>query len=403
MHIGFFTNAYTPSISGVARSVGCFRKALAELGNNVFVFSPQVEDCEYEEPFVFNYPAVDIPQIMDLPFVIPISTSIDHIFPSLKLDIIHSHHPILLGQTAAQKASRYDIPLVFTFHSLYWEYSRYAGVIGQEFVKDQIDNILVDYLQKCHHIITPSESLRQILFENFGLSEKVTTIPTGIELTHYEGINKEHEREKLGWKNEIVLISAGRLAPEKNWHTLLEACAIVMKDHANVRLVLLGEGSERKKLLKKSQSLGMEDRIKMPGVIDLDNVAHYLTAADIFCFASVAETQGLVTLEALASGLPVAAVDGSGTRDVLQDGVQGFLSDNNGDSLAEAIEKLVSDQDLRLKCGLAAKERAREFEIKQQASKLLDVYAQAKESAMQGEFVLNDRVRKINLTRFHND
>ena len=392
MHIGFFTNAYTPSISGVARSVGCFRKALTELGNNVFIFSPQIEDCEYEEPFVFNYPAVEIPQIMDLPFVIPISTSIDNIFPSLKLDIIHSHHPILLGQTAAQKASKYDLPLVFTFHSQYWEYSRYAGSIGREFVKDRIDNVLVDYLQKCHHIITPSESLRQILFENYGLTEKVTTIPTGIEMTDYDELDKEIEREKLGWKDEIVLISVGRLALEKNWNTLLEACAIIMKDHANVRLVLLGEGSERKKLMKKSRSLGIANRIEMLGVIDLDDVANYLTAADIFCFASVAETQGLVTLEAMASGLPVAAVNGSGTRDILREGIQGFLSDNNSTSLAEAIGKLVSDQDLRLKMGLAAKKRAMDFEIKKMAQKLLDVYAQATESAIQGELVLSDRV-----------
>ena len=130
----------------------------------------------------------------------------------------------------------------------------------------------------------------------------------------------------------------------------------------------------------------------MLGVIDLDDVANYLTAADIFCFASVAETQGLVTLEAMASGLPVAAVNGSGTRDVLQEGIQGFLSDNNNASLAEAIGKLVTSRDLRLKMGQAAKERARAFEIKQQAYKLLDVYAQATESAIQGELVLSEHV-----------
>ena len=136
MHIGFFTNAYTPYHQW------CFPFCRVISGKHwqsseiMFLFFPRkTEDCEYEEPFVFNYPSVDIPQIMDLPFVIPISTSIDNIFPSLKLDVIHSHHPILLGQTAAQKASRYNLPLVFTFHSLYREYSRYAGAMGQEFVK----------------------------------------------------------------------------------------------------------------------------------------------------------------------------------------------------------------------------------------------------------------------------
>src|SRR3989337_4055251 len=390
MHIGFFTNAYTPSISGVARSVSCFRKALTELGNNVFIFSPQVEDSDYKEPFIFNYPAFEIPQILDLPFVIPISTSIDHIFPSLKVDIIHSHHPVLLGQTAAHKASIYNLPLVFTFHSLYWEYSRYTGSLGQDFIKDQIDNILVDYLKKCHHIITPSESLRKILYDNYGCLEKVSTIPTGIELSNYNHLDKEIERKQLGWKDEIILISVGRLALEKTWDTLLEACALVMNDVAKVRLVLLGDGSERKKLRKEARSLGIGDRVEMPGVIDLGDVANYLTAADIFCFASVSETQGLVTLEAMAPGLPIAAIDGSGTRDILQDGIQGFMSINDSSALSEAIRKLVMDGEMRQKMGQAARQKARMFEIRHQAQKLLDVYAQAQESNLKGEMVLVD-------------
>jgi glycosyltransferase involved in cell wall biosynthesis len=391
VHIGFYTNAYNPTISGVVRSVGCFRKALTELGHNVFVFSPQTEDYEDDEPFIFRYPSVDIPQFPDLRFVIPISASIDHILPSLKMDVIHSHHPVLLGQTAAHNSAKYNLPLVFTFHSRYWEYSRYAGSFGQDFIKDQIDNILCDYLQKCHHIITPSDSLRQILFEEYGFSEQISTIPTGVDMALFENLDREAERQRRRWGNEIVMISAGRLAIEKNWDILMEAAAVLMNKVSNLRLVLLGEGSERKKLGKKARSLGIADRVEMPGGIDLDAVANYLVAADIFCFASVAEAQGLVTLEAMAAGLPVAAVDGSGTRDVLEDGVQGFMTANDAESLAQGIEKLVNDQELRSKMGLAARTRARDFDIINQARKLLDVYAQAQESAREGNLVRCNR------------
>ena len=385
MHIGFYTNAYSPTISGVVRSVGSFRKALTELGHNVFIFSPQTEDYEDDEPFIFRYPSLDIPQFPDLPFVIPISSSIDHILPSLKMDVIHSHHPVLLGQTAAHNSSKYNLPLVFTFHSRYWEYSRYAGSFGQDFIKDQIDNILCEYLQKCHHIITPSDSLRQILFDEYGFKEQVTTIPTGIDVAQFESLNRHIERQKRKWGDDIVLISAGRLAVEKNWDTLMEAAALVMLKTPNVRLVLLGDGSERKKLHKKAKTLGINGRVEMPGGIDLDQVGNYLVAADIFCFASVAEAQGLVTLEAMAAGLPVAAVDGSGTRDVLEDGVQGFMTANGAEALGQGIEKLVADQELRSKMGQAARKRAREFDIVNQARKLLDVYAIAQESARQGK------------------
>jgi len=387
MHIGFYTNAYNPTISGVVRSVGSFRKALSELGHNVFIFSPQTEDYEDDEPFIFRYPSLDFPQFPDLPFVIPISSSIDHILPSLKMDIIHSHHPVLLGQTAANNSAKYNLPLVFTFHSRYWEYSRYAGSFGQDFIKDQIDNILCDYLQKCHHIITPSDSLRQILSDEYGFKEQITTIPTGIDVALFESLNRPAERQKRKWGDDIVLISAGRLAIEKNWDTLIEAAAIVMNKNPKVRLVLLGDGSERNKLRKKAKILGITGRVEMPGGVDLDKVGNYLVAADIFCFASVAEAQGLVTLEAMAAGLPVAAVDGSGTRDVLEDGIQGFMTANDAVALGQGIEKLVADQELRSKMGLAARARAREFDIVNQARKLLDVYTQAQESSRQGKLV----------------
>jgi glycosyltransferase involved in cell wall biosynthesis len=392
LHIGFYTNAYNPTISGVVRSVGSFRKALSELGHNVFVFSPQTEDYEDTEPFIFRYPSLDIPQFPDLPFVIPISSSIDHILPSLKMDVIHSHHPVLLGQTAAHNSAKYNLPLVFTFHSRYWEYSRYAGSFGQDFIKEQIDNVLCEYLQKCHHIITPSDSLREVLMEEYGFSEQITTIPTGIDMTLFENLNRSSERQKHKWDEEdIILISAGRLAIEKNWDTLMEAAALVMLKDPRVRLVLLGEGSERKKLLKKAKTLGISGRVEMPGGIDLDEVGNYLVAADIFCFASVAEAQGLVTLEAMGAGLPVAAVDGSGTRDVLEDGIQGFMTANDAEALAQGIEKIAFDADLRLKMGQAARIRAHEFNIINQAHKLLDVYDLARESARKGNLVRCNR------------
>lgn len=391
MHIGFYTNAYRPTISGVVRSVGSFRKALTGLGHNVFIFSPQTEDYEDEEPFIFRYPSLDFPQFPDLPFVIPISSSIDHILPNLKLDVIHSHHPVLLGQTAANNSAKYNLPLVFTFHSRYWEYSRYAGTFGQDFIKDQIDNILCDYLQKCHHIITPSDSLRQILKEEYGFNEQITTLPTGVDVTLFENLDRQAERKKHKWDDDIVLISAGRLAIEKNWDILMEAAAIVMHKNPKVRLVLLGDGSERRKLQKKAKTLGITGRVEMPGGVNLDEVGNYLVAADIFCFASLFEAQGLVTLEAMAAGLPVAAIDGSGTRDILEDGVQGFMTSNDPEALAQGIEKLVMSQELRKKMGMAARVRAKEFDIVNQARKLLDVYAQAQESARQGKLIRCNR------------
>ena len=386
MHIGFFTNAYHPTISGVVSSVSSYRKALTELGNNVFIFTPHAENYTDTEPFVFRYPSINVPNFPDLQVAIPISNAIDHILPSLMLDVIHSHHPILLGQTAAHKAEKMNLPLVFTFHTRYREYSHYIS-LNQEFVKDQIDNWLCEYLGKVHHIITPSESMRRILSEEYGFTEQVTTIPTGIDFSNYKTANRELVRKSQGWNNDIVLISVGRLALEKNWETLLMAAADVINKYSDIRLVIIGEGSEHEDLQELAEELGIAGQVAFTGKVEPADVSAYLAAADIFCFASVSETQGLATLEAMAAGLPVAAVDASGTSDAVENGIQGFLTPNDSVALAYAIERLVINPDLRDRMGSAAKIRAREFDIILLAKKLLEVYEIAMGNAKAGRYV----------------
>ena len=127
MHIAHFTNTYLPVVSGVVKSIQIFRKALAELGHMSFIFA-QNDDYQDQEPFIFRYPSVSLHPDINVPAVIPISPFIERVIPPLKLEIIHSHHPILLGQAAESKARELNLPLVFTFHSQYREYTNYIPI-----------------------------------------------------------------------------------------------------------------------------------------------------------------------------------------------------------------------------------------------------------------------------------
>src|SRR5689334_9290730 len=104
MHIAFFTNTYLPVTNGVARSVESFRQALTEQHHNVFIFAQADSDYVDDLPFVFRYPSVSLPIAVEIPAVIPMSSFIDQLLPLLKPTVIHTHHPFLLGQTAATKA-----------------------------------------------------------------------------------------------------------------------------------------------------------------------------------------------------------------------------------------------------------------------------------------------------------
>lgn len=385
MHIAHFTNTYKPNINGVVRSVSTFRKSLTQLGHNVFIFSQDTQGYEDTEPFVFRYPSLSIPTV-DYSFSIPVSPFIDRLLPSLKLDVIHSNHPVLLGYAAADKAEKFDIPLVFTFHTRYEEYSHYIP-FSQAFVKDIIVDSLLRYIERCQHVITPSESIRQMLIKYSGITDHITTIPTGIELRPYQEATGASVRQELQWQNEQILVSIGRLAAEKNLKTLLSACALVMKTNPKTRLIQIGDGPQKEELKKFAKDLGISEQVYFPGLVPFEKIPKYLKAADIFCFASVSETQGLVTMEAMAAGLPVVAVSGTGTTEIVQDGYTGILTENSPEALAQAILQLSTNRELYQKFHHAALETSLSFDIAIQVQKLVNIYEQAIEDKKAGRSI----------------
>lgn len=385
LHIAFFTNTYHPTMSGVVRSVSAFRQQLTEMGHNVFVFAQQASAYTDSEPFIFRYPAIEVP-LNDYALPIPVSPFISEVLPILKPDVIHSHHPFLLGQVAANKAKELHLPHVFTFHTRYDEYSHYVP-FSQQLTKRVIIDWVLGYMEQCQHVVTPSESMKQILEESGVLGRYITAIPTGIDVEPFRQADGEVVRHQHGWGNDLVLISVGRLAKEKNFDTLLAAAAQVMRDQGQVRLVLIGDGPERKALEELAGNLGIAPRVEFTGRVEFSEIPGYLRAADVFCFASVTETQGLVTMEAMAAGLPIVAVDATGTSDAVTHGQEGLLTENDSTALAQAIQQVVSDAALRQQFKTAALEKVVWFDLKIQARKMLEVYGQAIEDKKADRFL----------------
>ena len=397
MHIAFFTNFYLPVVNGVSSSVESFRKELTRQGNNVFVFAQSDGEYEDQAPFIFRYPSLTLPVYVEVPAVIPVSPFVDQLLPSLKLDVIHTHHPVLLGQTAARKAAEMDLPLVFTFHTQYREYTHYIPLPQeaiQEFLKGAVETWLRDFMGLCQHIVIPSESMKEILIRDYGLRARYTVIPTGIDLEPYQLADREALRASQGWQADKILVSTGRLAQEKNWPTLIRAAQKVYQKHPDLRLVLIGSGPKKSALQELASKLDMAERVTFTGELPFSDVIVYLKAADIFGFASVTETQGLVTMEALAAGLPVVAVDGSVTRDIVDNGEQGFLVRNDADELAASVNRLLESPEMMRKFHLRAIEKVKVFNIKICARQLLSVYEQAILDKSKSQYVEIEEYRK---------
>jgi glycosyltransferase involved in cell wall biosynthesis len=370
-----FTNVYLPMTNGVVTSVRSFRQGLVSRGHVVYVLAPHAtEPYQRDERFVFRYPALELP-LQRYPLTLPVSPFMDMLLPCLAPDVLHAHHPVMLGRVAAKKSRSLGVPLVFTYHTRYQEYSHYAKAMPEHLVKEFLENWLANFMRKCHHVIVPSESIRDMLEDTYGITKRVSVVATGVDRAVFQCSDRQLAREEMGWdEGHTVLVSVGRLAREKNWELLFEAFQKALHRHPSARLLVIGGGEEQERLQSFCAGLAIEGQVTFTGSVPFAVIPRYLCAADLFCFASVTETQGLVTLEAMASGLPVVAVDASGTRDVLTDGREGFLTDLDSRALADKLCLLITDPDLRKRFAQAASRRAADFDIAAQAARLEDVY-----------------------------
>ncbi len=384
MRVGMFTNVYLPTTNGVVVSVETFRKALTQLGHDVFIFGPDCGEIEDRAPYIFRYPAIELP-LQKYPLTLPVSPFIDRLLPCLKPHVLHANHPALLGRVAARKSQELDLPLVFTYHTRYADYSHYADPLPQENVKDFIHHWLASFMEQCHWVVVPSESIKEMASKHYGVSERISVVPTGIDTQRFQRTSQQDAREELGWKPETrYLVSIGRLAKEKSFDLLLDSFAKL--EDATTHLVIIGSGDEKKALERRASDLGLAERVTFTGLVPFEQVSTYLCASDLFVFASITETQGLVTLEAMASGLPVVAVDASGTREAV-DPACSILTEHDAEALAVGIREMLGRQDLPA-VRKAARLRASEFDILSQGRAMVEVYKAAQEAHRMGQTVL---------------
>ncbi len=383
-----FTTVYHPTVNGVVVSVDAFRQGLRSLGHDVFVFGPDASGYKDEEPYIFRYPALELP-VQKYPLALPVSPFVDRLLPRLKPHVLHANHPALLGQVAADKSKRLHIPLVFTYHTRYRDYSHYAKLIPQDLVKDFIEHWLAHFLRGCHQVVVPSGSIEQMVKDTYGIERGLSVVPTGIDAARFRVPDRDEARAELGLSGK-VLVSVGRLAQEKNFDFLIRSLARVTEEVDDVQLIILGEGDERENLETLISCCDLDGQVHLPGLVPHDAIPTYFRAADLFAFASVTETQGLVTLEGMAAGLPVVAVKASGTSDVVEHGRNGFLVDCDEQALAQAILELLGDSQRMAHYSQHSIDLSESFSLENQARKMEAAYREAMERHREDKTVLLD-------------
>ncbi|MFA6285274.1 MAG: glycosyltransferase [Parcubacteria group bacterium] len=379
MKIAIFTNNYLPNPYGVAGSVESFRKEFERMGHEVHIFAPQWKDYHDNNPNVFRYPSVETNIKIKFPISIPYSRKISKVIENLDLDIVHSQHPNLLGSAAMHWAKKKNIPLVFTWHTLYDQYAHFASFVPQRIAVWFTVRNARKYANRCDQVVVPTPSVGEII-KKWGMTNKnITAVQTGVEEEQFVNSDRENVRKKYNIKDdETLLLVVTRLTEEKNTEFLLETVSKILESDEKTRFMVCGDGSIKEKLVEKVSDAGLADKVIFVGIVSDKEKKDYYSAGDIFVYASKSETQGMVLTEAMYSGLPIVAVRATGVKDIVEDGKTGFLVSENKKEFGEAVQKLIEDESLRKKFGEEAKKVAREkYTSSVCAKKMIEVYENA--------------------------
>lgn len=348
MRIAMMTNNYKPFIGGVPVSIERLTDSLRKAGHEVVVFAPTYENMEEEEGVV-RYRSLIKSVCKGAAVPDGLDPGIERAFRAGSFDVIHVHHPMVIGWTALYLSHKYDVPVVFTYHTRYEQYLHYLGL---SCMKEMMPAYIRGFASRCDAVIAPTPGMKEYL-EKIGVEAPLAVLPTGIAR---DGFMPEEEkvrslRERLAGDRKYLFCTVSRLAKEKNLEFLIDSLSLRKKQgKADFRLVLAGEGPEGGRLREYAKRMKLEEEIVFAGRVPNCEVKNYCAAADLFLFASTSETQGIVSLEAMAAGTPVLGVDAPGTRDIVADGKNGYLVKESAACFAEKLDRILQGGTAQMLC-----------------------------------------------------
>lgn len=406
LRIAVFTDAYLPQINGVVTSVTNMVEGLRELGHEVTIVAPRHPQQVSEAGVIRLRSTVYRPQ-PEQRWAFPPSLRKVWQFSRLNFDVIHSHGA-LMPILAIGVGRLLSVPVVHTYHTRFRDYIHYApfyatlswlmtserwyarstrtGRRVTRQLKKGLDKSTqtlfavadVWFCNRCLELITPAAQMALELSQ-MGVRTRVTVVPNGIDLKRLTTPQADPFPGLGVPEGAARLLTVSRLGKEKSVDLLLERFALIHGKLPNSRLVIVGDGPERKHLEKYCLELGIKEAVIFTGYVNASEIGRYYQHADVFVFASTSETQGLVALEAAACGCPVVARAEMGIISCVLDGETGFLvHPNDKETFVEKTLRLLTDSELRAQfSSRAASWAAQEGSHRTMTNRILEIYKRA--------------------------
>ena len=364
MKILITTDLFTTNTNGVVTSVKNLWDELKARGHDVRILT--ISDtghsrCEDGVYFVRSVPFKVYPDVR-------MPTSYRHRYIkemiNWKPDIIHSQCEFFSFQFAKYVSRKTGAPIVNTYHTLYEQYSAYV-LPGKRFGRWVVKVFSRERLKHVRTVVVPTHKIEDKL-RSYGLKNDISVIPSGISLEqHKKRISVEERKNRRSAlnipENAVVLMNLGRLGAEKNLDELISYFADIAREDDCVRMMIVGDGPNKKNLEHHVASLGLEDKVVFTGMVDPSEVHVYYQLGDIFVSASTSETQGLTYIEAASNGLPLVCRRDACLDDIIDEGINGFQYDTEED-FKKYIKKFVDDINFRRDAGEMSKDTVAKFD-----------------------------------------
>jgi 1,2-diacylglycerol 3-alpha-glucosyltransferase len=336
MKIALFTDTYPPEINGVSVSVGLHQKVLLDQGHEVLVITTNPFGKQIViDAGVIRIPGVELKKLYGYRLSTFFSAKAYQYIRKWQPDVIHIHTDVGIGIFGKITAFFLKVPTVVTYHTMYEDYTHYAG-----FLKGLASRVVKQFsksiAEQCTEFISPSLKTKEKI-RSYGVDRFINIVPTGIDFSRFQRTSLDAHKlaeVKKRWilPGEKVLLSLGRVAKEKSMDVILKGFAkVIQSGEDHIRLLMVGDGPDRHGLIELTNQLGISDKVSFVGAVPILEVPYYYQLADVFVSASLTETQGLTFMEAMVSDCLVLCRFDENLAELIRHQQTGFIFSDDKD------------------------------------------------------------------------